>query len=204
LIDAPDRIVDAVPRGGRVWFIRQPDCDEAALRALPDTAFEPRVEELEDAFMACCANMTAMGARLPSAPAVTVAESKGWTPGHRRARSRPPLRRFHGRCQHVVLGRAGKSSACSAQRRGQTTTFRMLCGLLPATSGHLEVAGLNLRKARAEARRRIGYVSQKFALYDNLTVRKTSSSLPEPELSRKRAMPGSRRSSSSSTSNRAR
>ena len=54
---------------------------------------------------------------------------------------------------------------------GKTTTFRMLCGLLPATSGHLEVAGLNLRTARAQARGRIGYVSQKFALYANLTVR---------------------------------
>jgi ABC-2 type transport system ATP-binding protein len=54
---------------------------------------------------------------------------------------------------------------------GKTTTFRMLCGLLPSTSGHLEVAGVNLRTARAEARRRIGYVSQKFALYGNLTVR---------------------------------
>ena len=54
---------------------------------------------------------------------------------------------------------------------GKTTTFRMLCGLLPATSGHLEVAGMNLRTARAKARARIGYVSQKFALYGNLTVR---------------------------------
>jgi ABC-2 type transport system ATP-binding protein len=54
---------------------------------------------------------------------------------------------------------------------GKTTTFRMLCGLLPASSGHLEVAGLNLRTARAKARGRIGYVSQKFALYGNLTVR---------------------------------
>jgi ABC-2 type transport system ATP-binding protein len=54
---------------------------------------------------------------------------------------------------------------------GKTTTFRMLCGLLPATSGHLEVAGMNLRTARAQARARIGYVSQKFALYGNLTVR---------------------------------
>jgi ABC-2 type transport system ATP-binding protein len=53
---------------------------------------------------------------------------------------------------------------------GKTTTFRMLCGLLPATSGHLEVAGLNLRTARAQARGRIGYVSQKFALYGNLSV----------------------------------
>src|SRR5690606_28379189 len=54
---------------------------------------------------------------------------------------------------------------------GKTTTFRMLCGLLPASSGHLEVAGLNLRHARAQARARIGYVSQKFALYGNLSVR---------------------------------
>src|SRR4029077_19468799 len=52
---------------------------------------------------------------------------------------------------------------------GKTTTFRMLCGLLPATSGHLEVAGVNLRTARAHARARIGYVSQKFALYGNLS-----------------------------------
>jgi ABC-2 type transport system ATP-binding protein len=53
---------------------------------------------------------------------------------------------------------------------GKTTTFRMLCGLLPATSGFLEVAGFNLRTARAPARARIGYVSQKFALYGNLSV----------------------------------
>lgn len=54
---------------------------------------------------------------------------------------------------------------------GKTTTFRMLCGLLPATSGQLQVAGVNLRTARAQARERIGYVAQKFALYANLTVR---------------------------------
>ena len=54
---------------------------------------------------------------------------------------------------------------------GKTTTFRMLCGLLPATSGHLEVAGVNLRTARAQARAHIGYVSQKFALYGDLSVR---------------------------------
>ena len=53
---------------------------------------------------------------------------------------------------------------------GKTTTFRMLCGLLPASSGFLQVAGVNLRTARAQARSKIGYVSQKFALYGNLTV----------------------------------
>jgi ABC-2 type transport system ATP-binding protein len=54
---------------------------------------------------------------------------------------------------------------------GKTTTFRMLCGLLPATSGTLHVAGVDLRRARASARQRIGYVAQKFSLYGQLSVR---------------------------------
>lgn len=54
---------------------------------------------------------------------------------------------------------------------GKTTTFRMLCGLLPATSGVLRVAGVDLRRARASARQRIGYVAQRFSLYGQLTVR---------------------------------
>ncbi|MGH7796974.1 MAG: ATP-binding cassette domain-containing protein [Candidatus Binatia bacterium] len=54
---------------------------------------------------------------------------------------------------------------------GKTTTFRMLCGLLPATSGVLQVAGVDLRRARASARQKIGYVAQKFSLYGQLSVR---------------------------------
>jgi ABC-2 type transport system ATP-binding protein len=57
-----------------------------------------------------------------------------------------------------------------ANGAGKTTTFRMLCGLLPATAGHLEVAGHDLRHAASEARARIGYMSQKFSLYGNLSV----------------------------------
>ena len=53
---------------------------------------------------------------------------------------------------------------------GKTTTFRMLCGLLPATSGVLRVAGVDLRRARASARQKIGYVAQKFSLYAQLAV----------------------------------
>ncbi len=58
-----------------------------------------------------------------------------------------------------------------ANGAGKTTTFRMLCGLLPATSGTLQVAGHNLRVARAPARAKIGYMAQKFSLYGDLTVR---------------------------------
>lgn len=57
-----------------------------------------------------------------------------------------------------------------ANGAGKTTTFRMLCGLLPATEGHLQVAGLNLRHARAQARAKLGYMSQKFSLYGVMTV----------------------------------
>ena len=54
---------------------------------------------------------------------------------------------------------------------GKSTTFRMLCGLLPASAGTLGVAGMDLRRARASARQRLGYVAQKFSLYGQLTVR---------------------------------
>lgn len=53
---------------------------------------------------------------------------------------------------------------------GKTTTFRMLCGLLPASSGELSVAGVDLRTARTQARANVGYVAQKFSLYSSLTV----------------------------------
>jgi len=53
---------------------------------------------------------------------------------------------------------------------GKSTTFRMLCGLLPSSEGTLSVAGVDLRRARATARQRIGYVAQKFSLYGQLTV----------------------------------
>jgi ABC-2 type transport system ATP-binding protein len=63
-----------------------------------------------------------------------------------------------------VFGLLGANGA------GKTTTFRMLCGLLPASGGHLEVAGHDLRRAAAKARARIGYMAQRFSLYVNLTV----------------------------------
>jgi len=57
-----------------------------------------------------------------------------------------------------------------ANGAGKSTTFRMLCGLLPSSAGTLRVAGVDLRTAPAAARARIGYVSQKFSLYGALSV----------------------------------
>ncbi len=53
---------------------------------------------------------------------------------------------------------------------GKTTTFRMLCGLLAPSEGEIDVLGWDLRRAKAEVRAEIGYVAQKFSLYDKLTV----------------------------------
>jgi len=57
-----------------------------------------------------------------------------------------------------------------ANGAGKSTTFRMLCGLLPASAGTLNVAGHDLRHAAAMARGRLGYMAQRFSLYVNLTV----------------------------------
>jgi ABC-2 type transport system ATP-binding protein len=57
-----------------------------------------------------------------------------------------------------------------ANGAGKSTTFRMLCGLLPASEGSLRVAGEDLRRAAAKARARIGYMAQHFSLYANLSV----------------------------------
>jgi ABC-2 type transport system ATP-binding protein len=64
-----------------------------------------------------------------------------------------------------VFGLLGANGA------GKSTTFRMLCGLLPVTSGRLFVSGLDLRQAAATARGQIGYMAQKFSLYDKLSIR---------------------------------
>ncbi|NML47712.1 ABC transporter ATP-binding protein [Ramlibacter sp. G-1-2-2] len=175
LMDAPGEIIDAVPKGGEVRFIRRPQADEARLDTLmPHAVRRARPEELEDALM-----MLLRERQEPAAATLPQAVAAAPAPGS--AREAPVIlvcdlvRKFgdftavastsFDVARGEIFGLLGPNGA------GKTTTFRMLCGLLPATSGHLEVAGLNLRTARAQARGRIGYVAQKFALYASLSVR---------------------------------
>ena len=57
-----------------------------------------------------------------------------------------------------------------ANGAGKTTAMRMLCGLSLPTSGTGTVAGYDILRQAEEIKRHIGYMSQKFSLYENLTV----------------------------------
>ncbi|MBW4673445.1 MAG: ATP-binding cassette domain-containing protein [Desmonostoc geniculatum HA4340-LM1] len=57
-----------------------------------------------------------------------------------------------------------------ANGSGKTTTIKMLCGLLKASGGEINLGGETVNLRSADLRRRIGYMSQKFTLYDDLTI----------------------------------
>lgn len=67
--------------------------------------------------------------------------------------------------QGEIFGFLGANGA------GKTTAIRMLCGLLSPTAGTGHVAGFDIMKETSKIRSRIGYMSQKFSLYSDLTVR---------------------------------
>ena len=186
LLDASALVVDAVPTGGEVRFIRRPGADAAALAALlAGAAVAPAPERLEDGFMVLLHSRreAAAGQHDAADPAASGAWSTAVPTGLPEPAAaagevvievRDLVRKF-GDFTAVartsfevrrgeIFGLLGPNGA------GKTTTFRMLCGLLPASGGFLQVAGVNLRNARAQARAKIGYVAQKFALYGNLTV----------------------------------
>jgi len=192
LLDNQHYIADAVPKGNVVRFITRIESPSLPADLLPKgIVAEPRAAELEDAFMLLLheakhtQKMVLAQENLALDPSITLIENSDSPQVKTKQDVKQQLEkpvivvkdlvRTFGDFTAVantsfdvyrgeIFGLLGPNGA------GKTTTFRMLCGLLPASSGVLEVAGMNLRTARAQARAKIGYVSQKFALYGNLSV----------------------------------
>ena len=173
LYDRLDLTTDAVPQGGDVRIIAKEGVTQAQLDAVaPRTNLRPRPPEFEATFMREI--VKGEDPRLPNpAPIESHRASDGDVAPVIIVKD---LVRKFGDFTAVkstsfsvkpgeIFGLLGPNGA------GKTVPFRILCGLLPATSGLVQVDGLNLRTARAEARGHVGYVAQKFSLYWNLSVR---------------------------------
>ena len=199
LLDDPD-IIDALPFGGRVRFVRKTQTPvlSSTLRLRPEGRYSeepdrsqknPALRSTSEPASSGGATVTPIEARFEDGFMVLLRQTVAQ---HRFAGAmqleKPPathggeaviqvrnlVRRFGNftAVDHVnfevhrgeIFGLLGPNGA------GKTTTFRMLCGLLRVTDGTLQVAGVDLRRAQASARQRLGYVAQKFSLYGQLTV----------------------------------
>ena len=172
-LDDREHFLDAVPEAGKVRVLTHPDQSIETVQACyPDYRFEAVESRLEDGYLV---------ERFRQGRLVKIEglDSGGIEESFDRSepvvQARELVRRF-GDFVAVdktsfevfpgdIFGLLGPNGA------GKTTTFKMLCGLLTVSDGELKVTGINVKDAREEARMRLGYMSQKFALYGELSVK---------------------------------
>ena len=170
LLDDTECVLDAVPEAGSVRVLVREKGQSVALQERLRRELTALNPKLEDGYLV-------LRARNEAPRAYSVIHSQ-FSPSS----SSAPLVRAHDLVRRFgdfvavdrtsfdvfpgeIFGLLGPNGA------GKTTTFKMLCGLLTVTSGELEVAGIDIKKDREAAREQLGYMSQKFALYGDLSVR---------------------------------
>ncbi len=157
--------LDAVVQRDGVRVVMRPG---AQLPALPGIAFAPVPPRFEDAFVERLRAASPMPPAPPAATPSGPATSEVMVEVRDLRRSFGPFEAVRGISLRVERGRI--FGLLGANGAGKTTTFRMLCGLLPPSSGSLAVAGIDVRAAPATARSHMGYMSQRFSLYGDLSV----------------------------------
>jgi len=174
LRDMPN-IIDAVIQGPKVRVVAREGIGPADLApGIGDLQIESVPPRFEDAFVALVAEPIEVPAAEIPAPEIGQPAPESRSDGDPVILVREARRMFGDFCAvddiSFTVARGEIFGLLGANGAGKTTTFRMLCGLLPASAGTLHVAGYDLRKAAAPARARIGYMAQKFSLYQDLTV----------------------------------
>lgn len=172
-------VLDATLHSGRIRVLLTPDAGRPTALAPGDAARVVAARPVfEDAFVSRLA-AEGFGRHPAGAESPDEASPGGDVPGNggdgETAVSVDGLRKAFGGFTAVsdigfAVRRGEIFGLLGANGAGKTTTFRMLCGLLPASGGRIRVAGHDLRRSPAEARSRIGYMAQKFSLYQQLPV----------------------------------
>jgi len=162
-------VIDGVIQGESLRLVTAPGVVPAAA-SLSGGRLEPAAPRFEDAYVSLLGG--GPGGPSPLAGAVTLAADPGATEPVIEARGL--TKRFGDFVaadsisfavpRGEIFGLLGPNGA------GKSTTFRMLCGLLSPSAGEGRVAGRDLRREPAEARRFLGYMAQKFSLYGDLSV----------------------------------
>jgi ABC-2 type transport system ATP-binding protein len=188
LADA-EGVADAVVQGQRVRLVVDAGrvaAPETILPGVESVSIEPVEPRFEDGFVATLRAAKGQPPRQPDDPSANADQSSPLSQRERECATAPgdstepivevrDVRRRFGRFYAVKgvsfdVRRGEIFGLLGANGAGKSTTFRMLCGLLPPSAGALRVAGVDVRRAAAAARARIGYMPQKFSLYGTLSV----------------------------------
>ena len=166
-----DDVIDGVMQGAALRLVMAKGAPAPLVSEIPSAhsgEFHPTPPRFEDAFVAALGGQPKRTMSLDAHP---VEERDGVAP----VSAIGLTRRFGAftAADHIsfeirrgeIFGLLGPNGA------GKSTTFKMMCGLLRPTLGQALVDGLDLYKAPAAARARLGYMAQKFSLYGDLSVR---------------------------------